>query len=141
MRLKIALIALVAILASSCSSIKNTASTQGVASTVETHPTVTDLEVSTQKVSKTVSWGIPFFNKISLNTRKTNLVAELVNENNADILVEPQYIVEKGFLGSGKLTVIGYPAKFKDFRKATPSDIEAIKAFKTDTYVIKTSKK
>ena len=125
------------VLMTSCSVVKNTSSVKEIEAVVETYPTVVDLEVSQEKVSKTVSWGIPLFKMpVSLEIRRSNIVAELVKENDADVLVEAQYIYKKNILGSGSLTVIGYPAKFKDFRKATEKDLDAIAVKKSGIKVV-----
>lgn len=60
---------------------------------------------------------------ISIETIKTNLTAQMLQENNADVLVEPQYIVEKrGWLRGGSVTVIGFPAKYKNFHPMTEAE-------------------
>lgn len=114
----------------SCSTIRKTSDTAAVMNTVMTTPTVTDLEVSKTRVSKTVTWEFDLFRGAEVERRKANVTAELVNENNADILVEPEYIVKTTTLnlGGGSITVSGYPAKFMGFRTATPEDLEALKA-------------
>ena len=58
--------------------------------------------------------------------RKTNLQAEVIKAAGADVLLESQFVFTKRSFGERTLTVTGYPAKFKNFRKATPEDIEAL---------------
>lgn len=62
--------------------------------------------------------------------RKGNLIAELILQAKADVLVEPRFTFEQGQAGrnSRKLTVTGYPATFKNFRSATPADFELLKS-------------
>jgi len=129
--LKIFALLLVTVFLSACSTIKKTASVADVNTYVVQYPTVADLEISPTKVSKTVGWS-SFFSMISFETRKGNLTAELLQDNDADVLVEPQYIHNKNFLGTNKLTVIGFPAKLKNFRKATDKDLDALKCGKRD---------
>lgn len=49
------------------------------------------------------------------------------NVINADVLLEPQFHFEKTQYGQRSLTVSGYPATYKNFRKATDADLNAIK--------------
>lgn len=110
----------------SCTSVQKTATVSNIEVNVIQNPTIADLDVRMEKVEKTVSWGIELFNRTSFNNRLENLVAEILKENDADVLVEPHYIYQKD--GSIKtLTVFGFPAKFKSFRNATSSDIEMLK--------------
>lgn len=111
----------------SCSTIRHTSHTAPVNSTVTTF-TVADLDVAPQKVTKTYSWSYNPFKPVSIETVKTNTTAALLNETGTDILVEPEYIVEKrGFLRGGSVTVIGFPAKFKNFHTMTPEEAEIVK--------------
>lgn len=112
----------------SCSSIRHTSDTANVQTTVATFA-VADLQVAPQKVSKTTSWSYNPFKRVSVGLLKENTEAALVNENNADILIEPQYIVEKrGFLRGGSVTVTGFPAKFENFHKMTPQEAEILRS-------------
>jgi hypothetical protein len=55
-----------------------------------------------------------------------------VAEENCDILIDPEYTIKRTFLGlgGGSVTVSGYPAKFINFHKPTPPELEAIKVVK-----------
>lgn len=117
----------------SCSTVKKTAQTAEVNTAIIQYPTVTDLEVL-EPATMSTSWSWNPFVRTSLKTRKSNLVANLLKEQGADVLLEERYIVESDGLGGGRLTVTGYPAKFKGFRKATPADLEAIKAVNSTVY-------
>ncbi len=112
----------------SCSTVRKTATTVGVNTGVYQYPTVADLEVK-DKVEKVMTWGFrPFhLGEPSLDVAKGNLMAETLKEQDADVMLEPQFIFSRTSYGERRLTLIGYPAKFKDFRKATPQDIEALK--------------
>lgn len=135
MHIKTLMIAAVtlALTASSCSSLHKTSQSAPVAVEVAACPTVADLEINPEKMTRSVSWVWSPFNNIPLNVRKSNLMAEMVQEAGADILVEPHYIVKKTFLGGGELTLSGYPAKYKDFHKATPEEVEALKTVSSAT--------
>lgn len=113
---------------SSCSTIKVTSDSAPVAATVSTYPTVADLNISPNRVSKTTTWDWNPFDRTSMETRKNNITAELIKEYDADILVEPEYVQESSWLGGGSITVTGYPATFENFRKATPEDLDALNA-------------
>lgn len=119
-----------AILFSSCSTkIACTSSVSAITTHVEQYPTVADLDINTTKVEKSITWNWSLFpEKYTLSDRKENLVAELLKEQSGDVLVEPEYIYSKKPYGPRSLTVIGYVAKFKNFRKATDEDIKALNA-------------
>ncbi len=128
MKLKYLFIAIVGLIVCSCSSVKHTSTALGVDTRVVSF-TVADLDVQPTKVSKTYSWNYNPFRRISINTIKTNTTALLLQENDADILVEPQYIIEKrGFLRGGSVTVIGFPASYKDFHKMNETEAIIMKA-------------
>lgn len=126
--IKILLIVVLAISMTSCRSIRVTSSS---AEDVQTHviqyPTVTDLNVL-NKTEKTITWSFQLFKKDNLPLIKANLQADLLKEHNADILLEPQYTFKKVPFGERTLTITGYPAQFKDFRKATDEDLKALQA-------------
>ena len=122
----------------SCTTVKKTSYIAEVQTAVVQYPTVTELEVMEQATA-TVEWGWNPFRRISLDTRKGNLVANLLKAKDADVLLEEQFIYESnGF--SGTLTVTGYPAKIKGFRKATEADLDALRAANPDIYNVSKSK-
>lgn len=124
---KIALFSVVVLMMlASCSSVEKTATITKIETNVIQNPTIADLDVRMEKVEKTVSWGIEIFNRIPFNTRLENLVAEILKENDADVLVEPHFIYQIDG-GIKTLTVFGFPAKFNTFRNATESDLEILK--------------
>ena len=120
-----------ALFMSSCSTITKTATTAMVESTVVTYPEVADLEIQ-QKASQTMTWNFrPFhLGEPSKQVAQGNLVAQLLKANNADVLLEPQFVFERTSYGERVLTVTGFPATYKNFRKASAADLEAIKACK-----------
>jgi len=122
----IILLSVIAVGMSSCSTIRrSTVSTADVFTTVVQYPTVADLDVM-NKVEKTMTWTFNPLKLENLAQNKTNLQADLLREVNADVLLEPQFIYTKVPYGERTLTVTGYPAKFKNFRKATPEDMDAL---------------
>ncbi|MDE5685470.1 MAG: hypothetical protein K2I26_02815 [Paramuribaculum sp.] len=111
----------------SCSSVRHTSTTAPVETRVVNF-TVADMEVNKTKAEKTYSWNYNPLKRVSISTVKTNTEAELLKECGGDVLVEPQYIVKRrGFLRGGSVTVIGFPAKYTNFRKMSPAEAELIK--------------
>lgn len=113
----------------SCTTVQKTASTTDVINHVEQFPTVADLDVQ-EKAEATMTWNFRPFNlgEPKLKQATENLTADLLRQKGADVLIESQYIFERTAYGERKLTVIGFPAKYKNFRSATPADLEALKA-------------
>lgn len=97
---------------------------------VKQYPTVADLDVNPQKVSKTEEWEFVPFNigQPSMKIRKSNMVADLLRDNDADVLLEPQTVFVKQPFGKRTLTITGFSAKFSNFRKATEEDLKALES-------------
>ena len=111
------------LLTASCTSVKHTATTVPVETQIVSF-TVADLDVAPQKVSKSVNWDYKLFCRPNLSELKQNAEAALLDEVGGDVLVEPEYIIERrGCMRGGTVTVVGYPAKFQNFH--TPSPAEA----------------
>lgn len=113
---------------SSCSTIrKSSVTTVDVETSVVQYPTVADLDVM-NKAEKTLTWTFNPLKRENLQLVKGNLMADLLREVGADVLLEPQYIYTKVPYGERTLVITGFPAKFKNFRKATDNDIKALNA-------------
>lgn len=124
----ILLFTFVTVLFSSCSTMKkSTSTTMNVESGVYQYPTVADLDVK-QKIEKQIEWSFVPFNwgQPPLQLRKNNLIADIVKENNADVLLEPQITFIKQPFGKRTLIITGFPASFKNFRKANKEDLKAL---------------
>lgn len=95
---------------------------------VHQYPTVADLDVKPQKVTKTEEWKFVPFNwgQPSLEIRKGNMIAEMVEYNGGDVLLEPQTVFKKKMFGKRSLTVSGFVASFDNFRKASDEDLKAL---------------
>lgn len=94
-------------------------------------PTMAELNVQENSISGSVEWKDKWFRRsIPLSIHKGNLIAELMQQAKADVLVEPRFTFEQDQAGrnSRKLTVTGYPATFRNFRPATPADVELLKS-------------
>lgn len=127
MKIKVLTILLFAMFMVSCSTIKHTASTADIDNKVVTF-TVANLDVNPKKVEKTYSWSYNPFIRVSVSNVKENVTAELVKESNADVLLEPQYIVHKGGLfRGGSVTVIGIPASYKNFHEMTVEEAAIVR--------------
>lgn len=113
---------------SSCATSTKTAQVAEVQPVVCQYPTVADLEVM-PKAERHTQWykGIIAGRCVSMSVREENLVAELLAEQGADVLLEKRVIRTTRTFGMQELTVIGYPAKLKNFRTATPDDLNALK--------------
>lgn len=129
-KLALAACACAAISITSCQMVQQTADTVGIDAKVVQVPTVADLDVQPQRVTNTQTWRWRFLNvdQLSLGQRKLNLIYDMVNEAKADVLVEPQVRFTKKFFGERSLTISGYPASYKNFRKPTAEDLKAIRA-------------
>ena len=128
----IILLSAIVIGVSSCSTIrKSTVSTVDVETSVLQYPTVADLDVM-NKVEKSITWTFNPLKFEKLSQIKTNLMADLLKEAGADVLLEPQYTFTKVSYGERTLTITGFPAKFKNFRKANADDIHALNAVYSD---------
>lgn len=112
---------------SSCSVTQSSYTTTKIDAGVRQHPTVADLDVR-PKTEKTVTWNFLLFNygRDNLNTRKDNLISDILRENDADILLEPQATFIRKSFGKRSLTVTGYPASLENFRKASPQEVEQL---------------
>ena len=95
---------------------------------VHQYPTVADLDVKPQKVTKTEEWNFVPFNwgQPSLEIRKGNMIAEMIETKGGDVLLEPQTEYTKRSCGKRSLTVSGFVASFDNFRKASDEDLEAL---------------
>ena len=96
------LLACIALMLTSCSTMrKSTASSTTVQSQIYQYPTVADLDVK-EKVEKQVSWPYKFikWGEPSLEVRQANLMADILKENNADVLLEPQVTFMKRPFGN-----------------------------------------
>lgn len=111
---------------SSCTTIIKTSASTDVEASVEQYPLVSDLVVG-QKISKTATWSWMLLDPIPLVDRRDNLIADMLKEYNADVLVDMETQFEQSFFGRRSLTVTGYVATFKNFRNATEDDLRILK--------------
>ena len=87
------------------------------------NPTIVDLDVNGAKVS---GRAVAKFGE-NIEDVKTLLVAEVLRKANADVLVEPRYVIET-INNESIITVSGYHATYKNFRPIKEEDIKLIKS-------------
>ncbi|MDE7111494.1 MAG: hypothetical protein K2O38_06295 [Muribaculaceae bacterium] len=111
---------------SSCTTVQHTASTEQIETRI-INMTVANVDVSKEKAQHTFNWQWNPANALSLNSVKKSAAAELLMEQKADVLVEPQYVINRrGLFRGGSITVTGYPAKYTDFRPMTETDAKLL---------------
>ena len=87
------------------------------------NPTIADLDVNGAKVS---GRAVAKFGE-NIEEVKILLVAEVLRKANADVLVEPRYVIET-INNESIITVSGYHATYKNFRPIKEEDIKLIKS-------------
>lgn len=111
-------------LLSSCSTVVKTASTAETTSSIE-NATVADLEVAPERITYRTSPSKAIQRGGLANVKHAAESEALTANGNADVLVEPQYIIEKkkSLFGSKitSVTVTGRPAKYRNFRSLNDS--------------------
>lgn len=124
---KFLFVALATILAASCTTTTKTARTESVPYSMY-NATVADLAVAPQRISYTLS-PTKEIRKGGVGNVKQAAIMEALNANgNADMLLEPQFVLshKKGPLGLlinkvTSVTVTGRPATYKNFRSMNDS--------------------
>lgn len=118
--------AIVTVLAS-CSSTKSTTNTSKTLSIygsgVIQKPVIVDLDVKQTRISATAngkSGG-------NIEALKAEAVSIAVKNAQADVLVEPTYTIVSN-RNTSTVTVVGFPATYKNFRDITLEDVPLIKA-------------
>lgn len=119
-------VGIAALALSSCSTITHTSHTAGVDTQIY-NLTVADMSVVAKKDSMTVDWKWNPLSTVSLSAQKETATHNLLSKSDADVLVEPEYIVNRrGIFRGGSVTVIGYPATYTNFRTMTKEDAEKL---------------
>lgn len=123
MKSKLFLIALSSLAIVSCKTIKSgTSKSIDISGVGVIHkPVIADLEIAPQKSTKTMV----IKNMELLSNAKNEIIRILLNENNADLLVEPKFdSTTKN--GKTELTVTGWLAYYKNFRTIEEKDLKLI---------------
>lgn len=120
----------IGLLFSSCSMFNYTtytAKTMGIENRIVQMPTVVDLVVDSMRHEKDTAWENILFKKhTSVKNQMDYLIASILEESGADVLVEPKASldVKMSWIRSNyKLSVTGYPARYVNFRPATMEDM------------------
>lgn len=133
---KILAAGIAALALSSCSTITHTSQTAAVDTQVY-NLTVADMKVAAKKDSVTVDWKWNPLSTISLSAQKETATHTLLGKSDADVLVEPEYIVKRrGLFRGGSVTVTGYPATYSNFRAMTAEDAEKIATINGDNNIV-----
>lgn len=133
---KILAAGIAALALSSCSTITHTSQTAAVDTQVY-NLTVADMKVAAKKDSVTVNWKWNPLSTISLSAQKETATHTLLGKSDADVLVEPEYIVKRrGLFRGGSVTVTGYPATYSNFRAMTADDAEKIATVNGDNNIV-----
>ncbi len=123
---KIMLVGVSAVVLSSCSTVTSTSNYCSVNSSIHSL-TAASVRVDKKRAEKGTNWEWNPFARVSTETRKNNIVAELLREVNADVLVDPQFIITKhGLFSGGKITVSGYPGHYENFHTMTFDEATAV---------------
>lgn len=126
------LMAAVVFLATSCSMARRvqTSRTVTIEGKVTQMPTVAELDVSPQQATADAEWVNHLFKgTTSLKAQEQELIAQILSTADADVLIEPKIAHESRrhwFRSNHRLSISGYPARYKEFRIATMEDIEKI---------------
>ena len=121
---------------SSCSLSHQTATTRTARSfEIETDikqmPTVADLVVDSFYVREDTAWtNIMFKYTVTKASMRNELIGEILEKNEADILVQPREktttTVYHPFKQSYTMEIFGYPARYRNFRTATEEDLRIL---------------
>lgn len=100
-------------------------------------PTVAELDIAKEQVTvDTVVVMKPFDKNSGYRSRgsiKDALVASILKQSDADILMQPEISTEvsyKGLTSTLKMSLNGYPAKYSGFRTITMEDVEILNELK-----------
>ena len=121
-------VCMMVMLFTSCSTSRllKTASTLDTKSTI-TSLTIADLDVHPERVSRTIVPSEDVIRGGEDNVRRAAEAEILAEFNNADVLVDAQYIITKNNGSLFKkpkitsITISGHPAHYKDFRSVSPT--------------------
>lgn len=133
---KILAAGIAALALSSCSTITHTSQTAAVDTQIY-NLTVADMKVAAKKDSVTVDWKWNPLSTVSLKAQKESATHSLLSKSEADVLVEPEYIVKRrGIFRGGSVTVTGYPATYSNFRAMSKDDAEKIATVNGDASTV-----
>lgn len=104
-------------------------------------PTIADLEIASNKITESVSFDNMLtstdvkrlendqFSK-NIELIKSLTISKAVKKHNADVIVAPIFDIETSRdYSTITVTVSGYPATYKNFRKMTENDANAMRVY------------
>jgi hypothetical protein len=123
MKAKLFILGTLALVFTSCKTLKSgTSKSIDIVGTGVIHkPVIVDLEVNQTKISKTIILkGME-----SLEAAKSEIIRQLLLENDADLVVEPKFqSTTKN--GKTELTLTGWLATYKNFRNLEEKDVRLL---------------
>lgn len=102
---------------------------------IETEPMIADLQIEPNRVTGEFDWDGKKRDMVNIAELEDNAVYNALFKKQADVLVAPQYRVVTEFRGGHKfihVQVVGYPAKYENFRQAPKQNIMDVKELKED---------
>lgn len=93
--------------------------------TTNVTPMAADLNVSSERIVYETDFDKAKYDNISASKAKQYAIAQVLNKYKADVLVAPLVTLKENN-SVIHVTVCGYPATYKNFRKATVQDIESV---------------
>lgn len=121
---------------SSCSMLHQSATTRTARSfeidtDIKQMPTVADLVVDSIYAREDTTWtNILFKYTVTKANMRDVLIGEILEQNNADVLVQPREkitnTIHHPFKQTYSMEIFGYPARYRNFRTATEEDIRIL---------------
>lgn len=121
---------------SSCGTMRSTSTTRTartleIEADIQQLPTVADLVVDTVLAKNDTSWTNISFKHVMLKSEMRKvLLGEMLENTNADVIVQPREKVQTKvfhpFKQSYTMQVVGYPARYRNFRTATEEDLRIL---------------
>ena len=139
---KLFVILLAMVTLASCGTLRQrTAATKSLQMKVIENATIVDLDVQAEKITYTYTPSRKERKYLGKDKIVMNAVAAALEQNGGgDVLIQPQYqftFKSFGFRNIVSVTVTCYPATYKNFRKPTAEDLEAVKVFNgTNTNIV-----
>ena len=121
---------------SSCGTMRSTSTTRTartleIEADIQQLPTVADLVVDTVLAKNDTSWTKISVKHVMLKSEMRKvLLGEMLENTNADVIVQPREKVQTKvyhpFKQSYTMQVVGYPARYRNFRTATEEDLRIL---------------
>lgn len=93
---------------------------------IQTRTIVADLNISDEKTTAKEKWTWGRKSEKEIEQRKQILMTEMLERNGADVLVGANVTINKRWIGTTKITLTGYPAKYSNIRTANEEDLISV---------------